>query len=291
VVEVTAQRKPARLVAVVALALAAGACGGGSSNTKAGGTVPTRPSGSVSTVANNTGGFDTPPTTVIGSRKSQPYWVPLTTFSGTGNTTTKSFTVDDAALQWRVSWHCDTAPFTVVAVNSAGQESKRKLADALTCPTDSQGFSADKGAQSLKVTTAGAWKITVDQQVETPLIEPAPATLASAKVLGTATMYNIDKTGEGTAKIYQLPDGSKMIRLENFFVSINSDLEIRLSELAAPKSTDEVEKAPFATVAPLKATVGNMNYDVPKDIDVTRYKSIVIWCEITRNAYAAASIK
>ncbi len=34
-----------------------------------------------------------------------------------------------------------------------------------------------------------------------------------------------------------------------------------------------------------------MNYEVPKDVDVTKFKSIVIWCEITRNAYAAASIQ
>ncbi|HEX3621052.1 MAG TPA: DM13 domain-containing protein [Acidimicrobiales bacterium] len=283
--------KPGLVAPLVALGLVAAACGGGSSGTKAAQTVPTRPSDTVSTVANNPAGFDTPPSTTAGDRKSQPYWVPLASFDGTGNTTTKGFTVDNNALQWRVSWHCDAAPFTVVSVNGAGQESKRKLADALACPTDSQGFSADKGAQTLKVTTAGAWKMTVEQQVDTPLVEPAPAALASAKVLGTATLYNVDKVGEGTAKIYQLPDGSRTLRLENFYVSLNSDLEIRLSTVVAPKSTPEVEQAPFSTVAPLKATVGSMNYDVPKDVDLTMYKSIVIWCEITRNAYAAATIK
>jgi hypothetical protein len=34
-----------------------------------------------------------------------------------------------------------------------------------------------------------------------------------------------------------------------------------------------------------------MNYEIPKDVDVSKYQSIVIWCEITRNAYAAASIQ
>ncbi len=58
-----------------------------------------------------------------------------------------------------------------------------------------------------------------------------------------------------------------------------------------PKTTDDAVKAPFKVVAPLKATVGTMNYEVPKDIDVSKYQSIVIWCEITRNAYAAASIE
>jgi len=284
--------RPFLVPAALALVLGATACGGGSSGSAAGpGTVVTRPGGSVSTVANNPAAFDTPPSSVAGARKSQPYWVPVTTFSGTGNTTTGSFTIGPEAIQWRVSYHCDTAPFEVVAVNAVGQTSKRKLADALGCSGDGQGFAADTGGQTLKVTTSGPWKIVIDQQVDVPLVEPAPAGLASAKVLGTAKLYNVDKVGEGTAKIYELPDGSRQVRLEDFFVSINSDLEIRLSELAAPHSTDEVEKAPFKVVAPLKATVGSMNYEVPKDIDVTRYRSVVIWCEVTRNAYAAASIQ
>ena len=226
-----------------------------------------------------------------GTRKSQPYWTPLVTLEGSGHGTTKTFDVDAGALQWRVSWHCETAPFTVVSVNSSGQESRRKLADALSCPSDGEGFSAEKGAQSLRVTTAGPWRAVIEQQVDTPLIEPAPITLGSARLLGTAKVYNVDREGQGTAKLYELPDGSRLIRLEDFFVSINSDLELRLSELPNPRSTDEVVKAPWKLVAPLKATVGNMNYHVPRDIDVSQFNSIVIWCEITRNAYAAASIE
>lgn len=56
----------------------------------------------------------------------------------------------------------------------------------------------------------------------------------------------------------------------------HSDVEIRVSTLAAPKSTDEVEEAPFVTVAPLKAAVGSMNYDLAKDVEPTKYKSIVL---------------
>jgi len=156
---------------------------------------------------------------------------------------------------------------------------------------DGDGFSVDGGVQSLKVTAGGPWKATVEAQVERPLVEPAPAGLASAKLLGTAKVYNVDREGEGTAKIYELPTGTRLIRLEDFFVSINSDLEIRLSELPGPKSTAEAANAPWKFVAPLKATIGTMNYEVPADVDLARYQSIVIWCEITRNAYAAASIQ
>jgi hypothetical protein len=271
------------------MTLVATGCGGGDSDSAGTQTVNTRPGATPTTGAGVN--FDPPPPSAPGTRKSQPYWTPVATIDGTGNQTTKSFTIDAGALQWRVSWHCEQAPFTIVSVNAAGQESRRKLADALTCPKDGEGFAADKGAQTLKVATGGAWKATVEQQVDVPLVEPAPAGLASAKVLGTAKVYNVDREGEGTAKIYELPNGTRLIRLEDFFVSINSDLELRLSEMPNPKTTDDAVKAPFKVVAPLKATVGTMNYEVPKDIDVSKYQSIVIWCEITRNAYAAANIQ
>jgi hypothetical protein len=277
------------LAAAAVAALVATGCSGGKSDSAGNPTVNTRPSGTPTTGSGVN--FDTPPSSTPGTRKSQPYWSPVATLEGTGNSTSKSFTIDPGSLQWRVSWHCEAAPFTIVSVNAAGQESRRKLADGQACPKDGEGFAADKGAQTLKVTTAGAWKAVVEQQIDTPLIEPAPAGLASAKVVGTAQVHNVDREGEGTAKIYELPNGTRLIRLEDFFVSLNSDLEIRLSELADPKSTDEAAKAPFKVVAPLKATVGTMNYEVPKEIDVSKYKSIVIWCEITRNAYAAASIQ
>jgi hypothetical protein len=278
------------LAAGAACALVATACGGGADSDSAGTkTVNTRPSATPTTGAGTN--FDTPPPSAPGTRRSQPYWTPVATLEGSGASTTKAFTIDAGALQWRVSWHCESAPFTIVGVNAAGQESRRKLADALSCPKDGEGFSADKGAQTLKVSTGGPWKVSVEQQVDTPLIEPAPAGLASAKVLGTASVYNVDREGQGTAKIYELPNGTRLIRLEDFFVSINSDLELRLSERPNPKSTDDAVNSPWKLVAPLKATVGTMNYEIPKDVDVSKYQSIVIWCEITRNANAAASIQ
>ena len=282
--------RPRLAVAALALALVAAACGGGGDSDSAGSqTVNTRPQTPPSSGAGVN--FDTPPSSAPTTKKSQPYWTPVTTIEGTANTTSRSFTIDAGALQWRVSWHCETAPFTIVSVNAVGQESRRKLADALTCPSDGEGFAADKGAQTLRVTTNGPWKATIEQQVDTPLIEPAPAGLASARLVGTARVHDVDKDGEGTARIYEMPNGTRMIRLEDFFVSINSDLELRLSESPDPKSTDDAVKSPWKLVSMLKATVGNMNYEVPNDIDLSRYRSIVIWCEITRNAYAAAPIE
>jgi hypothetical protein len=104
-------------------------------------------------------------------------------------------------------------------------------------------------------------------------------------------MYDVDREGEGTVRIVSLPDGRRVLRLEDFFVSINSDLEIWLSEHPHPETTPEAASAEHRQVSFLKATAGEMNYELAPDVDLDRYKSIVIWCELTSNAYAAATLQ
>jgi hypothetical protein len=177
----------------------------------------------------------------------------------------------------------------VHAVKESGEELRRLLVDAAACGTQGKGYASDPGSFTLRIETPGVWSVTVEQQLDTPLLEPIAAALVGVQPVMTAPVYGVDRTGEGTVKVFHIPGGSELIRLEDFFVTINSDLELRLSTLPAPKTTDEIAGAPFVTVAPLKATVGSMNYPVPPNIDLGGYHSIVIWCEITRNAYAAAS--
>jgi|GEM_PF-3109000 len=278
-----------RLVATVAaLVLAGAACTSKQPATVATTLPPTRPAPDV------TGKPVTSTTNLTPvEQRSQPWWKPVTTAGGQGATTTPTFTIEPNALQWRVVWHCQSAPFSILGTNEAGEPLKRPLVDTATCPPDGgKAFSSQTGRFSLKVAATGTWDAVVEEQVDIPLVEGPTAAMASpqANVVLRGAVYNIDKVGRGTVRIFQLPDGSRALRLEDFYVSINSDLEIRLSPLTTPKSTDEAAGAPYKTVAPLKATVGSMNYPVPPDIDLTQYHSVVIWCELTHNAYAGASL-
>ena len=126
---------------------------------------------------------------------------------------------------------------------------------------------------------------------QTPLIEPPLPEMASARVLASGRAYDVEGNGQGTIRIYRLGDGSRVMRLEDFFVSIGSGLEIRLSAVEIPRSTDEVLAAPFKSVGPLRATAGSMNYRLPRDIDLGSFRSVVIWSDAARTAVAAASLK
>lgn len=224
--------------------------------------------------------------------RSQPWWQPVVTQSGTGATNTAAFAVDDHALQWRTVWKCQGGPFKIVPVRVSGDALRRPLAEVPSCPEGGgMGYSVKPGRFSLEIAAGGPWELTVEQQVDVPMVEDlTPAMKApDATVEAVYDVYDIDRVGRGLIKLYRLGDGSRVLRLEDFFVSINSDLEIRLSELARPTSTDDIAKAPVRNIVPLRATTGTMNYPLPADVDLKRFRSIVIWCELTHNAYAAAA--
>ena len=90
--------------------------------------------------------------------------------------------------------------------------------------------------------------------------------------------------------MYRLPSGASLLRLDDFYVSPNTDLEVRLSPLAAPRSTDEFFNAPSVRVGPLDITAGSMNLQIPEGVDPSQFRSIVIWCERLHSAYAAAPL-
>lgn len=71
-------------------------------------------------------------------------------------------------------------------------------------------------------------------------------TAPGAATVATGSFYNIDRTGTGNVTIYRQADGRYSLRLDDFFVSPNSDLEIRLSTCSmttvAPLPVDAVAR-------------------------------------------------
>ncbi len=219
--------------------------------------------------------------------RSQPWWQGLTTLEGTGSMTARPFTVAEDALQWRVKWTCETGR---LVVRAPGQV--RPVVDA-TCPGANTGYGVRTGPMALEVTADGPWTMGVDQQVDVPLNEP-PLPVMSApgtRMILTGSLYRIDQVGTGTVNIYRTDDGSHVLRLDQFFVTANVDLELRLSPLEAPRTTEQYMNAPSVWVAPLDVTTGSLNFTLPADVDPTRYRSIVVWCPIIDSAYAAATLR
>jgi hypothetical protein len=220
--------------------------------------------------------------------RSQPWWQSVTKLQGTGSMTAPPFAVNADALQWRVKWTCQTGQLVVQA-----PEQRRPVVDA-ACPGSDTGYGVQKGNVALQVAATGPWEMQVDQQVDVPLFEPPlPAMSApGARPVLTGSLYRIDQVGSGTLTVYRLADGSYALRLDNFFVTANSDLELQFSALEAPRTTKQVTDNPRSpSVASLDVTTGSLNFRIPPAVDPTQFRSFVVWCEVANSAYSAATLR
>ena len=112
-----------------------------------------------------------------------------------------------------------------------------------------------------------------------------------SKVLAKGEFHKAEKAGSGTATLYQLADGKRVLRLTDFAVDNGPDLHVRLIAADDAKDTDSVKKAEFVELAKLKGNKGNQNYDLPKDVDLSKYKVVSIWCNRFSVNFAAAPLK
>lgn len=229
--------------------------------------------------------------TPASARRSLPWWQPVETFSGDGDDETRPFAIADHAIQWRIAWECERGAFGLQPRRPSGKPFGHPLAQTSSCPDKDVGYSVEPGPTSLAIRAGGPWRARVEQQVDLPLVEPPLAASRRSRVLARGRFGGVDREGSGEVRIHRLRDGSAVLRLENFYVSPNVDLEAWLSESPGPRTTRQATRAPFRRVAFLKATAGSMNFRVPDGVDLGRYRSVVIWCELTHNAYAAAPLR
>ncbi|MEM7282913.1 MAG: DM13 domain-containing protein [Pseudomonadota bacterium] len=114
---------------------------------------------------------------------------------------------------------------------------------------------------------------------------------AQPQLLGRGTFSDADAVhkGKGDALLYQLDDGSQLLRFENFRVTNGPALVVYLAEHSDPKEPGDVTPG-FYNLGKLKGNVGNQNYVIPADVDITKYNSVVIWCELFDVLFSPASL-
>jgi hypothetical protein len=88
---------------------------------------------------------------------------------------------------------------------------------------------------------------------------------------------------EGQAKVIQLSDGSNFLRLEDFRSTNGPDLYVYLS---TDKSASD-----FVNLGRLKGNVGDQNYEIPDETDLSKYKTALIWCQAFSVLFGSAELK
>ena len=107
--------------------------------------------------------------------------------------------------------------------------------------------------------------------------------------LSQGTFRPLGHDARGTAVVIDAADGNTYVRFENFEVENGPDLKVYLSRAGADASDDELG-ANFVDLGNLKGNVGDQNYLVPQSVDLTQYRSVVVWCRRFSVGFAVAPI-
>ena len=111
--------------------------------------------------------------------------------------------------------------------------------------------------------------------------EAMPASLSnlSQTVLSSGSFHSVAHGTKGTASIYQLTDGERILRLTNFETSNGPDVHVYLIAANDASDSETVKKAGFLELGSLKGNIGDQNYEIPADADLAKYRAVTIWCK------------
>ncbi len=129
-------------------------------------------------------------------------------------------------------------------------------------------------------------KLFVNQKVNESL--PAASTSAASSPAATSAMapaallagafHSGAHETAGTASIYQLDGGKRVLRFTNFKTSNGPDVRVYLMAAGDAKDNETVKKAGFIELGKLKGNEGDQNYDVPANADLAKDRAVTIWC-------------
>jgi hypothetical protein len=83
---------------------------------------------------------------------------------------------------------------------------------------------------------------------------------------------------KGLASIYQLADGQRTLRLTEFETSNGPDVHVYLTAAEVEKGNDAIKEAGFIDLGSLKGNKGDQNYDVPANVNLSKYRTVSVWC-------------
>lgn len=117
------------------------------------------------------------------------------------------------------------------------------------------------------------------------MTEEMPEGEVTAVLSGNFIDADAAHKGSGTATIYQQEE-ELILRLQDFMVTNGPDLHVLLSTSSNP--ADDLGE--YIDLGELKGNIGDQNYEIPADIDLSQYQSIVIYCQPFHVVFSTAAL-
>lgn len=120
---------------------------------------------------------------------------------------------------------------------------------------------------------------------------PAAQTGPAAQPLFSGMFYSILHPTAGMATVYQMGDGTRVLRFTSFHTSNGPDVHVYMVASDDAKDAVTVERAGFVDLGVIKGNIGDQNYTLPSDLDLAKYRAVSIWCKRFSVNFGAAPLR
>ena len=106
-------------------------------------------------------------------------------------------------------------------------------------------------------------------------------------------MISHEHSTTGTVRILQRPDGSRLLTLENLDTSNGPDVHVWLSAahvVEGPAGWFTAGSAEYYDLGLMKGNQGNQVYEIPPEVELSKYKSVDLWCVQFSVSFGAAEL-
>jgi hypothetical protein len=146
------------------------------------------------------------------------------------------------------------------------------------------------------------WKLVVDDRVDEAVpvaAQPAPraespAAPAEPVVLARGELITHEHDSSGSVAVLELPDGSRVLRLEDLNTSNGPDLHVWITDAPVIEGRDGwgvFDDGRYVDLGELKGNVGSSNYPLPPEVDIAELSSVTVWCARFAVSFAAADLE
>ena len=120
--------------------------------------------------------------------------------------------------------------------------------------------------------------------------ERMPEEVSTNSILSSGNVISVGHEGEGIAHVVELGNSNEhILRFENLDVLNGPDLRVLLSENTNVRQSEDLGE--YIEIGKLKGNKGNQNYEIPSDIDISKYKTVVIYCKPFHVVFNVAELK
>jgi hypothetical protein len=124
-------------------------------------------------------------------------------------------------------------------------------------------------------------------------VTPKPAPPKTPEILLTGKLITHEHQTSGTVAVLKLPDGTRIVRIEDLDTSEGPDLKVWLSDAKVVEGRPGwhvFDDGNYRDLGSLKGNHGNQNYAIPASVKLDEFRSLTIWCDRFNVSFGAAEL-